>query len=69
MACDSVNLLQPAGEDLAVFLVGIDEAGVTGMAEQMPSTLRDILVKRGGNNGGTDVTRAAADKCGLRDLA
>ena len=44
---DSVILFQPAGEHLAVLLVGIDEARVTGVAEQMPSALSDVLVKRG----------------------
>ena len=62
-------LFQPAGEHLTILLVSINKTGVTGVAEQMPLALRDILVKRGGNNGGTDVTRAAADECGLFDLA
>ena len=38
----SVIFLQPAGEHLAVLLVGIDEARVTGVTEQMPSALRDV---------------------------
>ena len=61
-------LLQPAGEHLAILLVSIDEAGVAGASEQVPLALGDVLVERGGHDRGTDVARATADKCWLRNL-
>jgi hypothetical protein len=37
--------LQPADEHLAILLMSIDEAGVTGMPEQMPSAVRYMLIE------------------------
>jgi hypothetical protein len=37
-------LLQPVGQYLAILFVGIYETHVTGMPEQMPSAVRDILI-------------------------
>ena len=64
----SIIFLQPAGEHLAILLVGINKARVTGVAEQMPLTVRYILVKRGRHNGGTDVACTTTDEGRLRDL-
>ena len=37
-------LLQPTGEHLAILIASINETGVAGMPEQMPSAVRDILI-------------------------
>ena len=55
-----VILLQPAGKHLAIFLMGINEASVAAMPEQMPLAVRDVLVKRGSHNGSADVECTAA---------
>jgi hypothetical protein len=44
-ADSSVMLLQPVGKHLAILFVGIHEAHVAGMAEQMPSAVGDVLIK------------------------
>ena len=56
------------GEYLAILLVGIDKACVARVAEQVPLAVGDMLVERGGYNGGTDVACTTTDKCGLRNL-
>jgi hypothetical protein len=65
---NSIILLQPAGEYLAILLVGIDETGMAGVPEQMPLTAGDMLIKRSRHNGGADVVSATTDKGRLRDL-
>ena len=62
-------LLQPVGEHLAILFVGIYEAHVTGMAEQMPLAVRNVFINRGSNNWGADVLRTTTDQCGQGYLA
>ena len=59
---------QPLAEHLAIFLVGIDEAGVARVPEQVPLAVGDIFVKRGSNNGRANVSRSTADEGWLRNL-
>lgn len=61
-------LLQPAGEHLTILHVSIDKTGMTGMPEQMPSTVGNMFIERGCHNRRADIARATTDKCRLGNL-
>ena len=61
--------MQPIGKHLAILLMSIHETHVAGMAEQVPTAVRNVLVERGGDNGRTDILRTTTNQCRLGYLA